>query len=221
MPESNPLELVVLISGSGSNLQAFIDAIQANHLNAKITAVISNDASALGLERAKKAGIPAVALPHKNYTSRDAFDNALKKQIDEYNPDMLILAGFMRILTDEFVDHYAGKMLNIHPSLLPKYPGLHTHERALAAGDQYHGTSIHIVTSELDGGPIIAQWQVPIEDTDTPDSLQVKVQAKEHLLYPEVTGWFADGRLTCADGQLHLDGTPLPTTGILFTGESI
>lgn len=155
--------LVVLISGSGSNLQALIDACNSKALNAEIVAVFSNKADAYGLLRAQQAGIPALALSPAEFSSRDDFDAALQAQIDEYQPDLLILAGYMRILTPAFVRHYHGRMLNIHPSLLPKYPGLHTHRKALENGDAEHGTSVHFVTEELDGGPVILQARIAVQ----------------------------------------------------------
>ncbi len=219
MPDAKKLRLVVLLSGNGSNLQAFIDAVQNNRLRAEIAAVISNEPNAFGLKRAESAGIPTISLNHKDFSSRESFDKALKDQIDRYTPNLVILAGFMRILTEDFVNHYKGRMLNIHPSLLPKYRGLHTHERAIEAGDKTHGTSVHFVTSELDGGPIVAQWEIPIEAKDTPNSLTQKIQLKEHLLYPEVVRWIAEKRLTTTAGALFFDDTPIPETGLLFKGQ--
>ena len=201
-----PITLVVAISGSGSNLQSIIDRIEAGELNAQIAAVVSNRPEVKGLERAEKHGIPTEVINHKAFDSRDAFDDELKSRIEKYQPDLVVLAGFMRILGADIARHFRGRMFNIHPSLLPKYPGLHTHERVLEAGETEHGTSIHFVTEELDGGPLVAQRSFSIEADDTPDSLFNKVQAIEHELYPEVIGWFAEGRLTLSGDEPLLDG---------------
>ena len=198
--------LVVLISGSGSNLQSLIDNIAAGTLNAKISAVISNVADVKGLQRAAENGIPAITLPHGDYPDRDAFDEQLQSTIESYQPDLIVLAGFMRILTSQFAKHFRGRMLNIHPSLLPKYPGLHTHQRALDAKDAEHGTSIHFVTEELDGGPIVEQQSFPIEADDSADSLFNKVQKLEHKMYPEVINWFCEGKLKLVDDKVWFDG---------------
>lgn len=192
MPQ--PLNLVVLISGNGSNLQALIDAIAEGRLTARIAAVISNRPDAYGLERAAQAGIATAVLDHKAFDSREAYDEALASLIARHAPDLVVLAGFMRILTPGLIERFAGRMLNIHPSLLPKYPGLHTHRRALAAGDAEHGVSIHLVTPELDGGPILAQAACPIVPGDDEASLAAKVRVLEHMLYPEVIQGFAEGR---------------------------
>ena len=205
MPE-NISNLVVVISGSGSNLQSIIDTINSGDLNAKITAVISNQANVKGLQRAIDNDIPAITLPHGDYPDRQSFDQKLQDTIDSFNPDLVILAGFMRILSPEIAKHFRGKMLNIHPSLLPKYPGLHTHQRALDANDKEHGTTIHFVTEELDGGPLVAQQRFTIEATDTTDSLFDKVQKIEHKLYPEVIGWFCDNRLKLKQDTVYIDG---------------
>lgn len=194
--------IVVLISGNGSNLQAIIDA----DLPIEIAAVISNKADAFGLVRARKAGIPTHAIPHQNFESREAFGLALREQIDQYQPDLVVLAGFMRRLDDVFVHHFLGKMINIHPSLLPKYPGLNTHRRALEAGDKQHGISIHFVTTELDGGPVIAQSRCEIHRNDTENDLKTRVHELEHALYPAVIGWFAAGKVTLHQDQVELDG---------------
>ena len=180
------LPIVVLLSGSGSNLQAIIDRISEDRLNARIMAVISNKADAYGLQWAQQAGIPTEVIEHHQFDSRESFDTQLIKTIDKYQPELIVLAGFMRILTDEFVNHYYGKMINIHPSLLPKYRGLHTHRRALEAGDNEHGLSIHFVSSKLDGGPVILQKTVPVMAGDTEQVLAQRVLAEEHkacLLY--------------------------------------
>lgn len=208
--------LVVLISGSGSNLQALIDACDSKALNAEnaeIVAVFSNKAGAYGLLRAQQAGIPALSLSPAEFSSRDDFDAALQAQIDEYQPDLLILAGYMRILTPAFVRHYHGRMLNIHPSLLPKYPGLHTHRKALENGDAEHGTSVHFVTEELDGGPVILQARIAVLPDDTEDTLTARIQQEEHRIYPLVVNWFVQGRLVLQNGQAYLDNQLLPPDG--------
>ncbi len=204
-----PLQLVVLISGNGSNLQAIIDRIEAGELDARIAAVISNRPDARGLERARRHGIEAVALDHRAFDSRDAFDRELRQRIDRHRPDLVVLAGYMRILTPGLIEHFRGRMLNIHPSLLPKYPGLHTHQRALDNGDTEHGVSIHVVTPELDAGPVLMQGRFPIEPGDSAESLQQKVHALEHRMYPQVIQWIAEGRLQPDAVTPLLDGKPL------------
>ncbi|MCK5386284.1 MAG: phosphoribosylglycinamide formyltransferase [Gammaproteobacteria bacterium] len=191
----SPIRLVVLISGNGSNLQAIIDDIANNNLPAQVVAVISNKADAYGLERAKKAGIEQHVLSHKGFTDRQQYDLALKNLIDGYQPNLIILAGFMRILSNEFVEHYLHKMMNIHPSLLPKYKGLNTHQRAIDAGDKEHGCSVHFVTPELDDGPVILQAKVKIEDNDTAETLAERVHQQEHLIYPEAIRLFAENKI--------------------------
>ena len=188
----SPIRLVVLISGNGSNLQAIIDNITNNNLPAQIVAVISNKADAYGLERAKKAGIEQQVLSHKDYSDRNQYDLALKELIDGYQPDLIILAGFMRILSNKFVEHYFHKMMNIHPSLLPKYKGLNTHQRAIDAGDKEHGCSVHFVTPELDDGPVILQATVKIKENDTAETLAQRVHEQEHRIYPEAIRMFAE-----------------------------
>lgn len=199
------LPLVVLISGSGSNLQAIIDQA-AQDLPVEIAAVVSNRDDAFGLERARKADIPTRVLSHKPYPDRDSYDQALIQLIDEYRPGLVILAGFMRILSPGFVQHYRGQLLNIHPSLLPKYRGLHTHQKALDAGDKIHGASVHFVTEELDGGPLILQAKVPVEEGDTEESLAARVLTQEHVIYPQTIRWFAQQRIRMADDHLEMDG---------------
>lgn len=203
--------VVALISGRGSNLQALIDAAQQGNLSADLVAVISNRPQAAGLDRAQQVGIETVAIDHEAYPDRDSFDRALRQAIDSFEPQLIVLAGFMRILGSEIVDHYAGRMLNIHPSLLPKYRGLHTHQRALEAGDTLHGCSVHFVTNELDGGPIIVQAQVPIMSGDDADTLAARVLTQEHLIYPLAVRWFAEGRLRMDKTRVLLDGLPLAT----------
>jgi len=205
--------VVVLISGSGSNLQALIEGVAAGELPVEIVAVISNRPDVLGLERAIKANIPAEVLDHKTYAHREHFDRALMEKIDSYEPDLIVLAGFMRILTAEFTQHYHGKMLNIHPSLLPKFQGLHTHERAIEARESRHGVTVHFVTAELDGGPAIVQASVPILANDDATTLAKRVQRQEHVIYPLAVKWFAEGDLRMIDGKSVLKGEPLSSSG--------
>ena len=195
------MKLVVLISGRGSNLQAILDA----QLPVEIAAVISNRSDAAGLDLARARGIPALALDHKQYASREAFDNALIEVIDRYQPELVVLAGYLRILGDRFVMHYAGRLMNIHPSLLPSFPGLNTHARALAEGVKIHGCTVHFVTPMLDHGPIIVQAAVPVHSNDTAATLAARVLAAEHCVYPKAIAWFAQGRLLLLDnGQVNL-----------------
>ncbi|WP_100752759.1 phosphoribosylglycinamide formyltransferase [Vibrio salilacus] len=206
--------IVVLVSGNGTNLQAIIDACNSNITNGRVTAVFSNKANVYALERAEKAGAGAHFLDSKAFDTRDAFDHELMKQIDEYAPDVIVLAGYMRILSGEFVRHYMGRMINIHPSLLPKYPGLNTYQRAIHAGDEEHGTSVHFVTEQLDGGPVILQAKVPIFDEDTVETLTERVQNQEHRIYPMVVKWLVEERLTMKDGkEAYLDGERLGMHG--------
>lgn len=207
------ISIVVLISGSGSNLQAIIDATQNGTIPARINAVICNKEDAFGLTRAANAGLVTEVVSHKNYDSREQFDQALEKTIDQYSPDLVVLAGFMRILTPEFVRHYSGRMLNIHPSLLPKYRGLNTHQRAIDAGEPEHGVTVHFVTEELDGGPNVLQARVPISEGETADSLAKKVLTQEHQIYPRAIKWFAQGRLKMNANQAILDQNTLPESG--------
>ncbi|TLU68212.1 phosphoribosylglycinamide formyltransferase [Enterobacter sp. MF024] len=205
--------IVVLISGNGSNLQAIIDACKQKKINGTLRAVFSNKADAYGLERARDAGIAVHALSASQFASREAFDCELVQEIDAYAPDVVVLAGYMRILSPAFVAHYAGRLLNIHPSLLPKYPGLNTHRQVLDNGDEEHGTSVHFVTDELDGGPVILQAKVPVFAGDSEEDVTARVQAQEHAIYPLVVSWFVDGRLEMRDGAAWLDGAPLPPQG--------
>ena len=205
--------IVVLISGSGSNLQAIIDACEQKRIPGTIRAVFSNKADAFGLERAREAGIPQHALAANQFASREAFDRELMHEIDAYAPDVVVLAGYMRILSAEFVQHYQGKLLNIHPSLLPKYPGLNTHRQALDNGDTEHGTSVHFVTEELDGGPVILQAKVPVFTGDDEAEITSRVQAQEHAIYPLVVSWFLNGRLKMQDNHAWLDDIKLPPEG--------
>ena len=204
------IPLVVLVSGSGSNLQAIIDASSNPDYPAEIVAVISNIEGVKGLERAEKAGIPTAVLDHKNFPDRESYDFALRELIDSYHPEIIVLAGFMRILTDEFVNTYLGKMLNIHPSLLPKYKGLNTHQKAIDAGDKRHGATVHFVTPDLDSGPLIIQAEVPVLANDTSESLAARVLEKEHQIYPLAIKWLASGRISMTDdGTVIMDNQKL------------
>lgn len=205
--------IVVLVSGQGSNLQAILDACRQGRIHGSVAAVFSNKAEAYGLTRAREAGVPAHALAADQFADREAFDRQLMLEIDAYAPDLVILAGYMRILSAAFVARYAGRMLNIHPSLLPKYPGLHTHRQAIENGDEEHGTSVHFVTEELDGGPVILQAKVPVFAGDTEEEVTARVQHQEHAIYPLVAGWFVDGRLKMQDGAAWLDNERLPPEG--------
>jgi phosphoribosylglycinamide formyltransferase-1 len=196
--------IVILISGRGSNMQAIVRTAQAEKWPAKIAAVISNKADAAGLAFAQEHGIPTAVVPNKEYPTRDAFDAALRETIDRYSPDLVVLAGFMRILTPPFVDHYAGRLLNIHPSLLPSFTGLDTHQRALDAGVKLHGATVHFVTAELDHGPIVAQAAVPVRDDDTEDTLSARVLEQEHIIYPRSVRWFVEGKLAIDDGRVRV-----------------
>ena len=204
-----PLPLVVLISGHGSNLQAILDRIAAGSLPAEVRAVISDRADAPGLERARKAGVTTAVLAPGAQPDREAYDAALTEAVARHSPGLVVLAGFMRILGHGFVDRFTGRLINIHPSLLPKHRGLHTHRRVLEAHERLHGCSVHFVTEELDGGAVIAQAEVPVRPDDTEMTLRARVQRREHHLYPEVIGWFAAGRVQLAGGQVRFDGTPL------------
>ncbi|WP_462322139.1 phosphoribosylglycinamide formyltransferase [Halochromatium sp.] len=211
-----PLRLAVLISGSGSNLQALIDASQRADSPFEIALVISNRADALGLERAQRAGIPTQTLSHRGFETRAAYEAALNDLLDQVAPGLIALAGFMRILTAEFVEHWQGRMLNIHPSLLPSYPGLHTHERVIEAGDSVHGATVHFVTAELDSGPAILQGRVRVLSDDDPARLAARVLEQEHRIYPLAARWFAEGRLALgSDGRTKLDGEPLDSPVII------
>jgi phosphoribosylglycinamide formyltransferase-1 len=201
------LPIVVLVSGHGSNLQAILD--KASGLDVEVRAVLSDRPEAPALERARRAGVPAeVALPG-TWPDREAYDAALTAAVEAHGPKLVVLAGFMRILGPGFVRRFAGRLLNIHPSLLPRYRGLHTHRKALEAGDTRHGCSVHFVTDELDAGAVIAQAVVPVLPGDDETTLRVRVQGAEHVIYPEVIGWFAAGRLGLREGRVVLDGVPL------------
>ncbi len=205
--------IVVLISGNGSNLQAILDACNNDAINAKVCAVFSNKADAYGLERARQCQVEAISVNAQDFAERADFDAHLMTRIDAYQPDIIVLAGYMRILSTEFVEHYLGKMLNIHPSLLPKYPGLNTHQRALDAKDTEHGTSVHFVTPELDGGPVILQAKVPVFEDDTAEILNQRIQVQEHRIYPLVISWLADERLKMMNNRAFLDGNILSEQG--------
>lgn len=213
---SKPCNVVVLLSGSGSNLQALIDSCHAQESPVRIAAVVSNRADAYGLQRAQAAGIDTVVLDHTQFDGREAFDAALTARIDGFAPDLVVLAGFMRILSGGFVRHYEGRLLNIHPSLLPRYKGLHTHRRALEAGDAEHGCSVHFVTEELDGGPLVVQAVIPVLSDDTVESLAQRVHHQEHQIYPLAVHWFAQGRLRLGEQGALLDDKPLPASGHLI-----
>lgn len=207
------MRFAVLISGNGSNLQALIDACQAGRIQGELVGVVSNRADAFGLERAKAAGIATQVLSNQAFANRESYDAALIQALESWKPDLLVMAGFMRILTPGFVQHFAGRMLNIHPSLLPKYQGVKTHARAIAAGDTVHGASVHFVTEELDGGPVVLQARVPIFPDDDEVTLAERVLSQEHQIYPLVINWFCQGRLTMVGTQACLDGQPLPARG--------
>ncbi len=211
--------IVVLISGSGSNLQALIDAIVRGDVNAEIAAVICNKPDAYGLTRAENAGIETIVLDHRNFAAREQFDAAMIRKIEALDADLIVLAGFMRILTPEFVRRYQGRLLNIHPSLLPKFPGLHTHQRALDAGEPMHGVTVHFVTTELDRGPNIIQASVPVLPNDTAETLAQRVLQQEHVIYPIAVKWFVDGRLTMTDQGARLDSQLLPVGGLMLENQ--
>ncbi|NPU93823.1 MAG: phosphoribosylglycinamide formyltransferase [Gammaproteobacteria bacterium] len=213
----NPVNIVVLISGSGTNLQAIIDAVERGEINGRIAAVISNRPDAKGLERAQQHGLHTVVIDHRTFSGRDTFDAALQATIEQFQPALVVLAGFMRILTDGFVQHFSGRLLNIHPSLLPKFKGLNTHARALEAGEKEHGCSVHFVSCELDGGAVIGQARVAIAADDSADTLATKVQQLEHRLYPTCVKLFCAGQLQLTDNGALLDGKPLPLNGLDLT----
>lgn len=202
--------ILVLASGSGTNLQALIDAVREWDFPGEIVAVGSNRPQAFALERAAQAGIETFTVDHTRYDSREAFDADLRLEMERRQPDLVVLAGFMRILTPDFVRAFQGRMLNVHPSLLPRYRGLNTHQRAIDAGDTLHGVSVHFVTEDLDGGPVIARAEVPVAPDDTAETLAEKVQAREHMLYPIVVRWFCEGRLQLSgNDRVLFDGAPL------------
>jgi len=208
-----PSRIAVLISGSGTNLQAIIDACKLDGYPGEVVGVISNIPTAYGLTRASDANIETSVLSHKDFASREAYDQSLIKVIDNYKPDVIVLAGFMRILTPAFVQHFHGKLLNIHPSLLPKYQGLNTHQRAIDAGDKEHGVSVHYVTEELDGGPVILQAKVPIFEGDTAEDLASRVHEQEHRIYPLVVKWCCLKRVVMQNEKALFDGEIIPLSG--------
>lgn len=205
--------IVVLISGSGSNLQAIIDACSSGFIPGRINAVIANKANAYGLVRANEAGLSTQVVSHNSFKDRERYDIALADAIDQHQPDLVVLAGFMRILTPAFVQRYHGRLLNIHPSLLPKYQGLNTHQRAIDNNDSEHGCSVHFVTEQLDGGPVILQAKVPVFSDDDAQSLAERVHEQEHRIYPLVVRWFCQNRLQQQVDQAMLDGKVLAANG--------
>ena len=198
----------ILISGSGTNLQAFIDAVGRGDLGLQLCVVFSNNANAFGLERADKAGIPTACIQHRDYPDRESFDDAVIAELDRFEPDLLVLAGFMRILSSRFVKHYHGRILNIHPALLPLYPGLNTHQRVIDAGDEWHGSTVHFVTEKLDAGPRILQGRLAVKPGETAEQLALRVQAVEHQIYPRAAGWVGSGKVKFQDGDCWVDGRP-------------
>ncbi len=216
-PDSS-CKIAVLISGGGSNLQSIIDHVEQGHIYANIACVISNKPDAYGLVRAQNANIPTHVIEHKNYASREAFDQELINTLAVYNIKLIILAGFMRILGPTFINEYQGNILNIHPSLLPKYAGLDTHVRAIEAGDSEHGCSVHFVTTDLDEGPLVIQAKVKVENSDSPDVLAAHVLEKEHIIYPLAVKWFCEKRLTFNNSKAYFDNAPLEQA-VLLTQE--
>ncbi|MDG2953851.1 phosphoribosylglycinamide formyltransferase [Bisgaard Taxon 10/6] len=206
-------KIVVLISGTGTNLQALIDACAAGRINARVAAVISNQASALGLERAKTAQIPTALFIRRDFADHAAMDQAIGDYIEKVGADLIVLAGYMKILSEGFVTRFAGKILNIHPSLLPKYKGLNTYQQVLDAGDSEHGASVHFVTPELDDGAVILQAKVPVFPEDDIPDIEARVKTQELQIYPLVVKWFIDGRLQEIQGKAYLDGKLLPENG--------
>ncbi len=202
-------QTAILISGSGTNLQAFIDRVADGRLDADICLVFSNKPDAYGLTRARNAGIDTACIEHSKFDSREAFDRAVAAELDRHEPDLVVLAGFMRILSPWFVKHYEGRVLNVHPALLPLYPGLNTHQRVLDAGDSRHGSTVHFVTEELDGGPRVVAGRISVGSGESAAELQDRVQAVEHKVYPQAAQWFAEGRLEYREDQAWFDGSPL------------
>lgn len=207
-------KIVILISGSGSNMLSIVESVKTQQIDAEIAAVISNKADAKGIEKAQQQNIATEIVEHTKFSSQSDFEQALSQHIDEYEPDLIVLAGFMRILSADFVNRYLGKLLNIHPSLLPKYPGLHTHKRALEAGDKEHGATVHFVIPDLDAGPNIVQAVVKVQEDDNEASLQKRVLEQEHIIYPIVINWYVCGRIQFKDNQALFDNKQLPDTGL-------
>ena len=203
------LPLAVLISGRGSNMAAIAEACAQGRIDASICTVISDQPNAIGLTRARDFGLNTRTVPFRDFADRNRFEQVLAEAIDESQPKVIVLAGFMRILSASFVEAYLGRMLNIHPSLLPKYRGLHTHRRVLEAGDSEHGSTVHFVTAELDGGPIVLQSKVRVQPGDSEATLSARVQATEYIIYPQVLGWLAEERLAWRNGGAWFDGKPL------------
>ena len=201
-----PCRTAILISGSGTNLQSFIDKVADGTLDLDLCLVVSNKPGAFGLERARKAGIPTACIEHGNFEDRESFDRAVAEVIDEARPDLIVLAGFMRILSPWFVHYYEGRIVNIHPALLPKYPGLDTHQRVLDAGDEWHGSTVHFVTEELDGGPRILAGRLRVDPSQTADELRHRVQTIEHQIYPQAAGLVGSGRVEFVNGETWIDG---------------
>ena len=206
-------KIAVLISGQGSTLQAIIEACQTGFIPGKIVTVISNKIDSFGLERAKSAGIPNRVFLRQDFTSNLDMDKAIGDYLEDLNVDLIVLAGYMKILTKPFTQRFAGEILNIHPSLLPKYPGLHTYQRALENGDSEHGTTVHFVNEEIDGGAIVLQAKVPIFPGDTVEEIELRTREQEYLIYPLVIKWFVEDRLKLIENQAYLDGKPLPPNG--------
>jgi phosphoribosylglycinamide formyltransferase-1 len=206
-----PLPVAVVISGRGSNMEAIARAAQASGAGYRVVRVIADRETAGGLARAAALGIPTAIVPVKAFPDRGSFDAALAAELDATGAGLVALAGFMRILSPEFVQRYAGRLLNIHPSLLPKYKGVDTHARAIAAGDSHHGASVHFVTAELDGGPVIMQGRLRLRPGDTPETVSARVHALEHIIYPHVCSLIAAGRVECRAGTVYFDGRPLST----------
>lgn len=206
-------KIAVLISGQGNNLQAIIDACQTQQIPAEIVCVISNKANAFGLIRAKSAGIFSRVFLRNNFESNLAMDQSIADELDKFDVDLIMLAGYMKILTPEFIQRFEGKIINIHPSLLPKYPGLNTYQRALDSGDREHGTTVHFVNEEVDNGAIILQAKVPIFDNDTVEVIEARTREQEYRIYPIVVKWFVENRLKLQNGVAYLDNIPLPEQG--------
>jgi len=220
MVHSRP-SIAVLISGSGSNLQAIINACQDGRIDADISLVLSNRADAFGLERARQAGIETAVLNHKDYDSRESFDAAMIELLDRHNPDLVVLAGFMRILSADFVQHYLGRLINIHPSLLPRYPGLHTHQRVIDAGDIEHGASVHFVTPELDAGPTIIQGRLHTHRGETADELAARVLKLEHQIYPQAIQWLLAHRVSFQNDKVYMDGHEMQASGQILRAPGV
>lgn len=221
MKNTKPVSIVALISGGGTNLQAIINAVARKAIDGELRAVISNEPDAYGLQRARKASILTDVIDHRNFDSRNSFDRALRDLVSWHEPGLIVMAGFMRILTQEFIAAFEGRILNIHPSLLPKYRGLHTHQRALDDRETRHGCSVHFATNELDGGPVILQATVPVHPGDTASSLAARVLEKEHIIYPLCVRWFCEGRVSMRNGRVVFDGEPLSKPLLLDELETV